>query len=264
MGLRKFVWPEETQAYSSEITLYKSEHPKEFHYLSGVLRLEEGSKVEVLFSSTKEYSEFAVTLTSKTKYSFKSFSKISHSCCLPVVACVARPKSPDEIISKATELGIGALILFTGDYSQGKTTPERLTRVRDAALSQSGFETYTHLLLTDSLKTTPELSGEKLCLLSPNQVPDQIKTCRLINALQDAALGSTPRNLSLEELLKQAEVTIVLGCEGGLSPEEVEVLNAQNASFVTLGPSTARLETAFVAASALCTQFYELCQTKKN
>jgi 16S rRNA (uracil1498-N3)-methyltransferase len=64
----------------------------------------------------------------------------------------------------------------------------------------------------------------------------------------DAGLAETLANL---RDVADVRVALLVGPEGGLSAEEVELLRGRGASVATLGPTVMRTETAAVVALAL-------------
>jgi len=150
----------------------------------------------------------------------------------------------DLIIQKATELGVGEIVLFRSDRSvpriKGKEREGKVARWQRIALEaarQSGRSSVPAVTLAESLDEALEGAGQTVRLLLWEEERD--KRLREV-------LGSLPQ---------PETIALLVGPEGGLTG--AEAANARTAGFipVSLGKRIVRTETASLAMLAIL-QFY--------
>jgi len=133
-------------------------------------------------------------------------------------------------LEKATEIGIGHIhLILTAHSERRKVRIDRLDKVVLSAMKQS-------------LKAHKPVLHEKLCSFSDflaSELPPQ----RYIAYLDEGVKGSLKENYR-----PGPGVCILIGPEGGFSPEEVEAAQQKNFMPVTLGKSRLRTETAGLVA----------------
>ncbi len=132
-------------------------------------------------------------------------------------------------LEKATEIGVDRITPFISEHSERKIIkPERLNRVITAAVKQS-LKTW-HPQLDDSTPFSEIIKtgfkGEKYIAYIDTKVTLEL------------AKAYTPG----------ANALVLIGPEGGFSPEEVSRAQKEGFVPVKLGPSRLRTETAAVAA----------------
>ena len=139
----------------------------------------------------------------------------------------------DLIVRQATELGVHAIVpcLFARCVPRpesGVKRLERLNRIAREAAMQSGRALIPEVeepLLFSDLPGRLSLHGQALVAYEAEQAL----------SLRDAYCGA-------------GEVALVIGPEGGFTPEEIREMPARP---VTLGPRILRTETAGIAAAAM-------------
>jgi 16S rRNA (uracil1498-N3)-methyltransferase len=161
--------------------------------------------------------------------------------------CLPKARTLDQIVRQTVEAGVSRIVpvasrrtvkrLDGGEGSQRKL--ERWRRIAEEAVQQSGRSTVPAV---DPVRDLPELplvgaeDGEVGLLFHEK-------------ALADHGIGSYlsagPRR-----------VTIVIGPEGGLSDEEVNILVRRGFNPVSLGPNVLRTETAAIYAIAAVQSVY--------
>jgi len=158
---------------------------------------------------------------------------------LPVTLAVAMPKAArqDVLIEKCTELGVRAIWPILTERSVVRPRANRVEhwkRLAVAACKQSGRCHVPHIL-------SPQPFAELLTV---------------VGGFDHAVLGST--DAQADPLLDwlgthslTGSVLIVIGPEGGLTPEEVTALRDAGAAPVVLASSTLRTETAAIATLAV-------------
>ena len=152
----------------------------------------------------------------------------------------------DFIAQKLTELGAAALDPVKMERSAGKLDPkdgarrrERLQKIAREAAKQCG-------------------RGLPMAVSEPMDWRAALEGMRRHDALlipwEDAR--STRMKDVFAELANAKDIGIVVGPEGGMSPEEVDAMQAIGGRTITLGPRILRTETAAVVAAALATQLW--------
>jgi 16S rRNA (uracil1498-N3)-methyltransferase len=136
--------------------------------------------------------------------------------------CVIDPKSVEKVLPQLNEMGVAKITFIACDRSQRQFRQdfERLNRILEASMQQCG----------------------------------RSDRMRLESATLEAFIAAHPQTVVLDfcddVLAQTADVdTVLIGCEGGFSPEERELLAAcRTARFDT--PFILRSESAAVAAAA--------------
>lgn len=146
----------------------------------------------------------------------------------------------DWIVEKAVELGVAAVQPLAAQRSVVRLSGERLEKrqahwqgVIESASEQSGRNRLAHLLPLAEFRRwidAPQESTQPRILLSPRGTQSLAEWAR--------AQGPQP-------------VTLLVGPEGGFSPEEEDAAIAAGALPLTMGPRVLRTETAALAAMAM-------------
>lgn len=149
------------------------------------------------------------------------------------------PNKPDKlelILQKAVELGAAAVTLVEGDFSRMKHNlrADRLEKIMTEAAEQSERAIVPELMQKGKLRTYLEGLG------------DDEKARTLVAMERDAGTKS------LQELVagkKSANgITILIGPEGGFSPEEKALIEKLHLPRFTLGKRILRMETAAIVS----------------
>jgi 16S rRNA (uracil1498-N3)-methyltransferase len=153
---------------------------------------------------------------------------------ITLAQALCRGEKMDLVLQKATELGVRAVQLLHSARSEVKLDGERLParmqhwrRVIVAACEQCGRA------------------------LVPDLHPPQPLALWLQQRISGLRLHLDPQaQASLASLPAVDAVTLLVGPEGGLAPEELERLEASGSTGLRLGPRVLRSETAGLAAIA--------------
>ncbi len=234
-NLRRFFAPPEQWA-RDRVVLDR----EETHHLSRVLRLTVGARVAVCDGRGRAAaaavwsldSEGAV-LTLEKEMSLQGESPLK----VTLGVGLAKGEAVEQVVRQATEMGVKRLIFFVSLYSE-KITPERAARrlARWQRQAQESLKSCQRLFL-------PEISPVQ-DFPAVLQGPEEVKFL-CYEADRDGGLMS-PLHRS-----RPADVRVLIGPEGGFTPEEVA--QAQEAGFkvVSLGPRRLRVETAALIALAV-------------
>ena len=188
---------------------------------------------------------------------------------------VGYPKSAvaDFIVEKATELGLSEIHFFVGDHSQSERSAaslekrlSRLYRVRDAALKQSASLTSTSISLHQKLSLALEAVHPSKALAAPREH----RLCCLAPSVHGAELARRSLRLTLLSLAQSVEATaplekvdesvdssVLVGPEGGLSPNELDTITSYAYVMTSLGPNVLRVETAVILACGMVSALSE-------
>ncbi|GAB4372178.1 MAG: 16S rRNA (uracil(1498)-N(3))-methyltransferase [Spirochaetales bacterium] len=215
---------------------------KDYHYLVRVLRKREGDSFNasdgqgtLYYATVEEISPSFCTLRVQARGPLdRPFPDLT------LFQCIPKGKKLDQIVRQAVELGVSRVVPVVGRFSVPRWDSleekiRRLNRIAREAAQQCGA-----LEVPEVLSPVPlERIGE---IWHP-QDPD-----RLGLFFHQAPLAPIPLHQYLSPCRKA--IALVIGPEGGLSDEEVSLLQQADFSPAYLGPSVLRTETAPVFALA--------------
>lgn len=162
----------------------------------------------------------------------------------------------DTVIRHATEIGVAGFVplkcsrsIVKLDDKKARSKVERWSTIAKSAAMQSGRSYVPEVSMPKTLREVGEFIEQATAvLICWEEAPG---TASMRDAIERGLTAlHCPRN--------DARIAVVVGPEGGLTPDEVDFLLACNprASLVTLGSSILRTETAGLIAPALA--LYEL------
>ena len=204
------------------------------HYLKNVLRLKNRQSIYLFNGHDDTDYLCAIEMDGKQVNAYPESGKKKNndsSLYIHLILALGKSEHVDFAVQKATELGITKITLFNAERTQAPLKKNRLEK-KMAHLKKIA------------------ISACEQCYR--NQIPN-------INFSQTLthALGSSPnRNLivldqegsSLNELKDQLDAELgfelLLGCEGGLTIEEIAQSHSQGFLSCSLGPRVLRMETA--------------------
>ncbi|WP_251546843.1 16S rRNA (uracil(1498)-N(3))-methyltransferase [Limosilactobacillus caecicola] len=216
------------------------------HHFVTVLRAQGGEECEIVLNDQRVYRS---KLTQLEPATVELIEQLDQDAELPIHVTLAcgLPKTKDKpelIVQKGTEMGADAIIFFESARSVSHWNSQkqakkvaRLQKIADGAAEQSHRNRVPSVSYLPDLKTLLE------------RVPtDQ----RVVAWEESAKQGEESR---LAQLLRQAQSgdrwLAIFGPEGGLTTEEIAVMEQSDTVPVGLGPRILRTETAplyFMAA----------------
>lgn len=232
--MRRFYFPD---SLSIGVTVVL---PRDLAHHVRVLRLSAGDEV-TLFNG--EGGEFTAVLTEIEKKRVcalvRTYSQREIELPFPITLAQALPEASkmDWIIEKAVELGVAVIQPLAAQRSVVRLSAERAEKrykhwqgIVVAASEQSGRNRLVQLLPMASFSDwTAHSTEQPRVLFSP----------RASQSLSEWARSQLPQ-----------AVTLMIGPEGGFSPQEEELAVANGAVVLSLGPRVLRTETAGLAALA--------------
>lgn len=214
-----------------------------FNHAIRVLRLQIKDEI-VLFNGTG--GEYLAIITSIDKkqavLQVLDFNPIEResSLNLHLYQALAKGDKLDYILQKATELGVSSITLLISKRSIAAIAEERLDKkmahfrsIIISACEQCGRNTLPVLelpLKLHKLNLSSELNYLTLDPKAEDKLSDSIKV---------STKGATHKNIAL-----------IIGPEGGLSPDELDLLSKKGCQSINLGARILRTETAAIAVIA--------------
>ncbi|MDA8441196.1 MAG: 16S rRNA (uracil(1498)-N(3))-methyltransferase [Peptococcaceae bacterium] len=221
---------------------------QEAHHLYKVLRLVAGEQIVAFDNSGLEYRALIQSVTDgEVRCQIIAVVTTNKEAPLDVYLVQGLPKADkmELIIQKTTELGIKGLYPVRTSRAivqlEGKKAMERVERwqkIAAEAAKQCGRSVVPSIQPVMSL-------GEALKNLPP-----------MVNILACYEAEATQGLKRALETYEQGPIAIVVGPEGGFTEQEIELLRAQGAMSISLGPRILRTETAGLAALTMV--LYEL------
>jgi len=221
----------------------------EAHHAHHVLRLQPGQTVEVL-NGTGEIIECEVRSSSRTTLDLAvkvRRSLAAFPCPVTLVQALPKGKLFEDIVEKATELGVSRIVPLVSDRVISRPAADdashkvaKWKRTAIEALKQCGSawlpEINPPVSLEDYLCTAPRIDLPLLASLQPGAV--NVRDCAAQFCQNHR---SVPRSASLW-----------IGPEGDFSPAEIARIQTEAGALpISLGPWVLRTETAAIAGLAL-------------
>lgn len=210
----------------------------EWHHVHHVLRLHTGQRL-ILFNGHGQCAEGEIVSASRHEGIIHLLRDLSEQYRVPrrysITAAFAPTKNIDRTefaVEKLVELGVERFYFLDCDHSE--RTHLRLDRMEKIILSAAKQSRKISL---------PGLEGP----LPPATVIQQYKESHRDAAVYFGHLDESAVPLS-QNYLKGKNVLILIGPEGGFSPEECIRMKNEGARAVTLGPYRLRVETAIISA----------------
>lgn len=249
--MKQFVLPA-TYAGEGELTV----SGRDYHYLRRVRRFSEGdtfpgrSRDGVPYQLTvAEVGSNSMRLLARPAARELDAAPDAEAAAPDIVLyqCLPKARKLDQIVRQTVEAGVTRIVPVTsrravkrleaGEQLEGKLA--RWRRIAEEAVQQSGRATVPAV---EPVRDLPELppvgAGES-----------EVGLLFYEKALADQGIGSYlsagPRR-----------VAIVIGPEGGLSDDEVDILDRRGFNSVSLGPNVLRTETAAIYAIAAVQSVY--------
>ncbi len=216
-----------------------------YHHVKNVLRMQPGDQLVVFNGAGREavgvlevyQGETAVVrILTDTDRSTESALDIT------LAPCLAKGKKNDICVEKAVELGVDRVCVITAKRSVGRLSDEaamhrveRWRRLVRAAAEQAGR---TEVPVVERIQPLEEFVATK--------PPDTLGLVFTVGADPD------PPATLRQRYPDTRKVIAIVGPEGGLTPDELELCRRHGFKDVGLGPRVLRSETAAIVAAAIC------------
>ena len=209
------------------------------HYLKNVLRLKPGAafflfngRTAIDFEARLQVEGKLFTAEIGAAHPLTTESRLTSQ----VIQALGRADHSDWMIQKTTELGVNKISIFNAERTQSPLKPAQLEKklahwqgVAISACEQCGRAVIPEIAFHARFEQALETSLDSLKLLL------DFDGKPLASALQ----------------ARQSSVSILLGPEGGLNPQEIDLARDSRFQPVSLGSRVLRFETAATAALAI-------------
>jgi 16S rRNA (uracil1498-N3)-methyltransferase len=208
------------------------------HYLSKVLRMQEGRELIVFNGRGGEYSAQIKEIGKKQiviqTHQFFADNRQS-PLDLHLAIGISRGERMDWVLQKATELGVTRIIPLTTERTEVKIKSDK---------QDKKMQHWQQIIISACEQCQRNLLPE---LQEPQSIDDWLKTvttdCRFVLHHR--------HQQSLANIKKPQSVTLLIGPEGGLSEAEITLAENEHFQSLRLGPRVLRTETAPLAAISL-------------
>ena len=198
-------------------------------HLNLVMRAKAGDHV-VCFNGNGLVCECEVEITSKNQTTLKVVSKQEHkprASELIVAAAAIKGERQDTLIRQATELGVTGIILLETERSEVKLKTQKIDKIERqlVACCKQCHMPYLPKIKFSTIKEFLQKSK------------DFVIICGSLNA------KTTILQQNFEKI-KNSNVAVLIGPEGGFSPAEEDLIEKSGAIKITLGQNVLRADTA--------------------
>ncbi|MFZ2087137.1 MAG: RsmE family RNA methyltransferase, partial [Desulfobaccales bacterium] len=213
---------------------------EETHHLSRVLRLTVGARVMVCDGRGRAAAAVVQTLAPEGAVlglENEVISQIESPLQMTLGLALAKGEAMEQVVRQATEMGVKSLVPFISTYAE-KSPPERAARrlARWRRQAQESLKSCQRLYLPE---ITPVLDFAAV-LAGPEEVKFLCYEGERGGGLQFCL--NRPR---------RAAVRVLIGPEGGFTPEEVAKAREAGFAVLSLGPRRLRVETAALVSLAI-------------
>lgn len=228
-----------------------------------VMRLEPGERVDLADGRGRRLTG-VVTQASPQELSVR-VEQVSHepdpTPSLVLVQALAKGDRDLLAIQTATELGIDAVVPWQAERSIVRWKGEKAAKAQakwDAALHTAAKQARrSRIPVTRPLCVgtgVAALAAPDTLVLTLHEDAEESLGAVLTRMLSTSAANPSPQMASGQPAARPAEVILVVGPEGGISPQELEALSRAGAHPVRLGHHVLRSSTAGPAATAVLQQ----------
>jgi len=217
----------------------------EAHHISNVLRLKPGDSIRLFDGTGFEYEAVIVNVADRkveVAVLRKHPAAVKSGVQVIVAQAFLKEKKMDDLVRQLCELGVAKWIPFFAERSVARPGKSRLAG-RTERWKRIAREAVKQCRRID----IPEIRAT----LSFEEVLDFGKACDLDIVFWENASNPLDRRIGPALARPPKKILLMLGPEGGFTPQEVKT--AKRSGFVTagLGPRILRAETATVAACTL-------------
>ena len=221
--------------------------PEDAHHALAVLRLKTGDQVEVLRQRQRFLAEITDTADGQVRLSLlSSLPGTEPSLAITLFQGLPKGDKMDWVVQKAAEIGVSRIIplqmqrcVVRIDPKDFRRKTERWQRIAHESCKQCGRGVEPEVAEPISVSGLPPLMQPLDAVMVPWE------ECGRGGPM--AFVGAHPRLSSLG---------VVIGPEGGITPEEMAFLQSYACVPVTLGPRILRAETAGLAAVSAILALY--------
>ena len=226
-----FVDPKDVQGNTAVL------HGDEFKHLSRVMRKREGEHIVLVDGQDHAYESVIRSIdAAHAECEILEVKEKMNEPKIDVTLAVSLLRNParfDFLVEKATELGVRTIIPLQCERTVHRSEKHaRFEKIALSAMKQSGRSYLPDILPLSSLASVLDRAGDYPLRLMPHEKTEQ-----------SHFIGSV-----LQHHAGVLSALIIIGPEGGLSAEEVELAIQKGMVPISLGPRRLRAETAAISA----------------
>lgn len=230
---------------------------KDFKYIRQVLRLNVGDMIKVAckgnsFDTTLseiDESKKKITLQVCDVQAEENLSKPSDPDKIQfwLLQFIPKPQKMELIVRQAVENGTAVIVPVVGEFTQKGSEnilskkSERIDRIIKEARQQSGSPVETKVLEPVSLKEALKIIAEKESEIKAEN-KSSVKISLYERNEDSVTIHEAVSNAASDN--KTGFAVAAIGCEGGISPEEINLLKESGFSTVHFDVNILRCETA--------------------
>ena len=209
----------------------------DIHHITHVMRNKVGDFFEVVFD--KKIYQMKITSLNPFSYEIVDISSIDNELKQDIILfyCLSKGDKNEFVMQKATELGVKKIVLLSSKRSVVKLSNDDFNRKKDR---------YLKILKEASEQSHRNVIPELIGIIPISNIPESLLANHNFVAYEEDA-GLTSNAFELFNNIKENEsVSILIGSEGGLDKEEIDILHKQGFKNISLGKRILRTETAAV------------------
>ena len=211
---------------------------REARYINKVLRMKKGQELIIMDGKGQSYESTIVAVSYReVTVRIKGRMPPQPASPIEITLCQALIKSQamDEVIQKATELGVGAIRLFYSERTVIKIEPARTT-VKMSRWREIMKSACRQCNRADLPNLEPPVPFEEMVERAPS------------TEMLKILLWENEKKVELKEVLSRAgplpRIWAAVGPEGGFTPDEIKIARESGFQTVALGNRILRAETA--------------------
>ncbi len=205
------------------------------HYMHTVLRLKSGYKIRVFNGTGTEYHATVSIDKKNCRINVSSIAKSTpeRATRIHLIQAIARGDHMDFAIQKATELGVDEITPVISERTQH----------HDKARLEKRFTHWQKIIINAC-----EQSG-RCRLPALNKITAYDETVE--RCVADKKFICEPSDNKIENLNGHKNIAILVGPEGGLNQQEIEMAFSHDYTALSLGENVLRTETAATSALSI-------------
>lgn len=214
------------------------------HHAKTVVRLDH-EKVRLVYQGQAYFAEAYTKDKEFIAHVYEKDDSIHESLCdVTLAVALIRREKFELVLQKATELGVKRIVPFESSRCVVRSKKEKADKlkIRWNAIVQEASEQCKRNCIPEVRDIIP--------FKQLNQYLSQANYACYENSYGKASF--------LSECAKDKQsITVVIGCEGGFSMQEVEEMETMGFTSITLGSRILRAETAAMYACSILSEMYE-------
>lgn len=202
---------------------------QESRHISMVRRLKIGDKINAFCGDGYDYflqiSQISKNIVTANVIS-KKYNITNSNKHLTVFLAVIKNDALNTVVENLTQLNVEKLVLFHSQYSNAKVLHDKLDKLKNISIQ--------------SCKQCERAKILEICIIDKKQVIEELSNYDLTILAYENEKNNYS-NLNFENV---NNVAIIVGCEGGFSPVEVDEFDKAHVKSISLGKTILKAEVA--------------------